>query len=42
MKELEMKEASECEERKKDPYSFELEKMYEEDMESLDNIIEEQ
>ena len=42
MKELEAKEAEECEERKKDPYGFELEKMYEEDMMELDNIIDEQ
>ena len=42
MKELEMKEAKECEEKKKDPYGFELEKLYEEDMEAMDNIIEEQ
>ena len=42
MKELESKEAAECEERKKDPYAFELNKLYEEDMEELDNIIDEQ
>ena len=42
MDELEAKEAYECEERKKDPYAFEMEKRYEEDMEELDNIIEEQ
>ena len=42
MKELEMKEALECEEKKKDPYAFELQKLYEEDMEALDNIIDEQ
>jgi hypothetical protein len=42
MKELEAKEAAECEERKKDPYAFELSKLYEEDMEELDNIIDEQ
>ena len=42
MKELEMKEAKECEEKKKDPYGFELEKLYEEDMEAMDNIIDEQ
>ena len=42
MEELEAKEARECEERKKDPYGFELEKMYEEDMMELDNIIDEQ
>ena len=32
----------EWEEIKKDPYGFELEKMYEEDMMELDNIIDEQ
>ena len=37
-----MKEALECEEKKKDPYAFELQKLYEEDMEALDNIIDEQ
>ena len=42
MKELEMREARECEERKKDPYAFELEKLYEQDMEELDNIMDEQ
>ena len=42
MRELEAKEAYECEERKKDPYAFEIEKLYEEDMEELDNIIDEQ
>jgi hypothetical protein len=42
MKELEMKEAKECEEKKKDPYGFELEKLYEEDMKAMDNIIDEQ
>jgi len=42
MKELEMKEALECEEKKKDPYAFELQKLYEEDIEALDNIIDEQ
>ena len=42
MKELETKEAEECEERKKNPYDFELSKLYEEDMEELDNIIDEQ
>ena len=42
MKELEMKEAEECEEKKKNPYAFELGKLYEEDMEELDNIIDEQ
>ena len=42
MDELEAKEAYECEERKKDPYGFEMDKRYEEDMEELDNIIEEQ
>ena len=42
MKELEMKEAEECEERKRDPYAFELQKLHEEDIKDLDNIIEEQ
>jgi hypothetical protein len=42
MKELEMKEAEECEERKKDPFGYELDKLYQEDMEDLDNIIDEQ
>jgi len=42
MKELEAKEAEECEERKKDPYSFSLQKLYEEDIKELDNIIDEQ
>ena len=31
-----------AEERKKDPYAFELEKLYEQDMEELDNIMDEQ
>ena len=42
MAEMEKKEAAECEERKKDPYAFELEKLYEEDIDELDNIINEQ
>jgi|TARA_R100000458_G_C8017750_1_gene78887 hypothetical protein len=42
MKELEMKEAMECEERKRDPYSFELSKLYDDDIKELDNIIDEQ
>ena len=42
MVELEKKEAEECEERKKDPYGFEMDKLYEEDMEALENIIDEQ
>jgi len=42
MKELEAKEAAECEERKRDPYAFELQKLHEEDIKDLDNIIEEQ
>jgi PBSX family phage terminase large subunit len=42
MAEMEKKEAVECEERKKDPYAFELEKLYEEDIDELDNIINEQ
>ncbi len=42
MKELEMKEALECEERKRDPYSYELSKLYDDDIKELDNIIDEQ
>ena len=42
MAEMEKKEAVECEERKKDPYAFELQKLYEEDIDELDNIINEQ
>ena len=42
MKEVETKEAEECEERKKDPYGYEMDKLYEEDMEALENIIDEQ
>ena len=42
MQELEAREAEECEQRKKDPYSFDLQKMYEEDIKELDNIIDEQ
>ena len=42
MKELEAREAEECEERKKDPYAFNLQKLYEEDIKELDNIIDEQ
>ena len=42
MKELETKEAEECEERKKDPYAYNLQKLYEEDIKELDNIIDEQ
>jgi len=42
MAEMEKKEAAECEERKKDPYAFELQKLYEEDIDELDNIINEQ
>ena len=42
MKELEAKEAEDCEERKRDPYGFEMSKLYEQDVEELDNIIDEQ
>ena len=42
MAEMEMKEARECEEKKKDPYGFEMEKLFEEDMEELENIMDEQ
>jgi len=42
MDELEAIEARECEEKKRDPYGFELEKQYEEDMRELNNIIDEQ
>ena len=42
MKELEAKEAEECEERKRDPYSYELSKLYDDDIKELDNIIDEQ
>ena len=42
MVELEKKEAEEFEERKKDPYGYEMNKLYEEDMEDLENIIDEQ
>ena len=42
MKELETKEAEDCEERKRDPYGFEMSKLYEQDVEELDNIIDEQ
>ena len=42
MIELEKREAEECEERKKDPYGYEMDKLYEEDMEALENIIDEQ
>ena len=42
MDELEAKEAFECEQKKRDPYAFELSKLYERDMEELDNIIDEQ
>ena len=39
MKELEKKEADEMQRKKEDPYAFELEKQFEEDMENFENII---
>ena len=39
---LKMKEAMEFEERKKDPYLYELGKQHEDDIKELDNIIGEQ
>ena len=42
MDELEMKEAMEFEEKKRDPYLYELGKQHEDDIKELDNIIGEQ
>ena len=39
MKELERKEADEMQRKKEDPFAFELEKQFEEDMEGFENII---
>ena len=39
MKELEKKEAEEMERKKEDPYAFELEKQFEEDVDEFENII---
>ena len=39
MKELEKREADEMQRKKEDPYAFELEKQFEEDMEGFENII---